>query len=70
MMTLPDFGEDIGALLFSPDGRSLAVGCFSGMDGRKPVQLWRAPTLAEIDGQFEAKCLPNLSRVERVNRPK
>jgi hypothetical protein len=48
MMTLPAFGEDIGALLCSPDGRSLALGGFEGTGGRKPVQLWKAPRLEEI----------------------
>jgi len=49
VMTLPDYGKNVSRLLFSPDSSTLAVGSSFGDDERAPVQLWRAPSLAEID---------------------
>jgi hypothetical protein len=43
LVTLTKFGEDIGALAFSPDGQMLAVGCLPGTGGHQWVQVWRAP---------------------------
>ena len=51
LLSLTEFGDDVGSVLFSPDGQTLAVGCSPGRGGLKPVQLWRAPTLAEIEAR-------------------
>ena len=48
VMTLPDYGKNVSRLMFSPDGSTLAVGSSFGDDDRGPVQLWRAPSWAEI----------------------
>ena len=49
VMTLPDYGKNVSRLLFSRDGSILAVGSSWEDDEIVPVQLWRAPPLAEID---------------------
>ena len=53
LFTLSGFGGDIDRVLFSPDGDTLAVSRQeSGADS--PVQLFRAPSLAEIDEWYKA----------------
>ena len=45
------FGGDIGSVLFSPEGNTLAVGGQENSAGWMPVHFCRAPALAEIQGQ-------------------
>ncbi len=55
LLTL-NFGEDVGSVIFSPDGQTLAVGVMQMRGGRvKPVELWRAPSLAEIEAHEKAR---------------
>jgi WD40 repeat protein len=54
MMTESDYfprgGPSLFPILFSPDGRYLATQGGISASGEAPWILWRAPTLAEIDG--------------------
>jgi eukaryotic-like serine/threonine-protein kinase len=49
LLTLTGAGEDVGAVLFSPDGQTLTVGGLGSSGNARPLQLWRAPALDEID---------------------
>lgn len=53
LLTLPLETTTVGHLFFSPDGDTLAC---RGTDGR--VELWHAPTLAELDAPEGAKISP------------
>ena len=48
LMTLPDFGEDVGTVMFDPTGNALAVGSTSSSLKRGQVQLWRVPSLSDL----------------------
>lgn len=55
LMTLPDYGKKVSRLMFSPDGSTLAVGSALGDNEPGPVQLWRAPSLTDIDAAEQRK---------------
>jgi WD40 repeat protein len=54
LLTLTDYAQDIGQVLFSPDGTIVAAGTDllrgTPLGPNRPVQLWRAPSLAQISG--------------------
>lgn len=55
LMALADYGKAMSRLMFSPDGSTLAVGSALGDNEPGPVQLWRAPSLADIDAAEQRK---------------
>jgi len=55
LMTLSDTRKKVGRLMFSPDGSTLAgVGALGDSESGR-VQLWRAPSLADIDAAAQRK---------------
>jgi WD40 repeat protein len=55
-----------GVAAFSPDGRTLAVGGIDADTGRGAIQLWRAPTTAEIDAKIKEIVEKNSAEAEKV----
>jgi hypothetical protein len=51
LLTLTQPGFKTSALLFSPAGDTLAAGALRELSTRGPVELWRAPSFAEIEAK-------------------
>jgi WD40 repeat protein/serine/threonine protein kinase len=62
LLTLRKPGLVVNNLMFAPDGHTLAAGVNRYFDGRGPVELWRVPSLEEIEA-MEQRSASSRSRV-------